>query len=135
MIKLTAGSGGIIFLNNSFKINLKNTFMKKIIFAVLLLGLAYAAPAQDKEDKGVKKAAKSVGNKTAEIASKGAARVGDEKLKDRQGPNGERIYMDEHSRYYWIDKKGHKQYVAEDQLKPRVTETDVKVKDGKIKNK
>ena len=58
-------------------------------------------------------------NKTAEVASKGKATVTDNVYKGKVGPNGQTIYIDDHSRYYWIDKKGHKSYVAEADLKSK----------------
>jgi hypothetical protein len=29
------------------------------------------------------------------------------------------IYIDKHSKYYWVDKKGHKVYVSKDELKDK----------------
>ena len=92
--------------------------MKKLIgisIFILSLGIFSAATAQVKED--VEKTAKKVGNKTAEVASKGKARVTDKVYKDKQGPNGQTIFIDKHSRYYWIDKKGHRHYVVAAELK------------------
>ena len=92
--------------------------MKKLIgisIFILSLGIFSAANAQVKED--VEKTAKKVGNKTAEVASKGKARVTDKVYKDKQGPNGQTIFIDKHSRYYWIDKKGHRHYVVAAELK------------------
>jgi len=100
--------------------------MKKIIGICVMtffLGYASTSLAQDgdKSDnsvkKEVKKDAKKVGNKTAEVASKGKAKVTDEKHKDKVGPNGETVYIDNHSKYYWVDKKGHRHYVTEAELK------------------
>src|SRR5207302_907071 len=65
----------------------------------------------------VKKGARKVGNKTAELSSKGAHRIKDKVYKDKVGPNGETIYIDSHSRYFWIDAKGHRQFINEDQLR------------------
>lgn len=62
-------------------------------------------------------AAKKVGNETAELASKGASKIADQEYKDKVGPQGQTIYIDGHSRYYWIDEKGHKQYVSKSKLK------------------
>ena len=102
--------------------------MKKIFgvgLMTLFLGLATSAVAQDKDQddksvkKEVKKGAKKVGNKTAEVASKGKAKVTDEKHKDKVGPNGETIYIDNHAKYYWVDKKGRRHYVTEAQLKAK----------------
>src|SRR5829696_9049732 len=84
----------------------KSSIMKKIlgIVAILfMLGLPVAIHAQDststvkKTGKAVKKGAKKVGNKTAEVASKGKAAMTDEKNKDKVGPAGQTIYIDNHS--------------------------------------
>ena len=69
--------------------------------------------------KDIKKGAKKVGNKTAEVASKGKAKVTDQHHKDKVGPNGETIYIDNHTQYYWVDKKGKRHYVTADVLKPK----------------
>ena len=95
--------------------------MKKIFsigLATLFLGLSTATFAQDDTSK-VKKAAKKTAHKTAEVASKGKAKITDQKHKDKVGPNGETIYIDNHSKYYWVDKKGHRHYVNEEALKPK----------------
>lgn|SRR5512143_2108728 len=102
--------------------NTKFEIMKKLI-GILTLGLlltvsvSVSAQAVKKTEHAVKKSAKTVGNKTAEVASKGKSRVTDKVYKDKVGPNGETIYIDDHSRYYWIDKKGHRHYESEAALK------------------
>jgi len=98
--------------------------MKKIIGMALILlfiGLAPAAQSQTvkKTTHEVKKGAKKVGNKTAELASKGKSKVVDQTYKDKVGPDGQTIYIDGDSKYYWVDKKGHKQYVTEAELKAK----------------
>lgn len=96
--------------------------MKKIFsicLVTLFLGFATTAAAQDHDTSKLKKAAKKTANKTAEVASKGKAAVTDEKYKDKVGPNGETIYIDNHSKYYWVDKKGRRHYVTEAELKPK----------------
>jgi hypothetical protein len=95
--------------------------MKKIFIGILslFLGLSVSTYAQEKAKEDVKKAAKKTGDKTAEVASKGKAKVTDQKHKDKVGPNGETIYIDNHAKYYWVDKKGHRHYVNENQLKPK----------------
>lgn len=96
--------------------------MKKLLSMaaiVLALGFSSAANAQDGVKQDVKNGAKKVGNKTAEVASKGKAKVTDQVYKDKVGPNGETVYMDNHSKYYWVDKKGHRHYVTEAELKPK----------------
>jgi hypothetical protein len=78
-----------------------------------------AQSTADKVGNDVKNGAKKVGNKTAEITSKGAHRVTDKVYKDKVGPNGETIYIDSHNRYFWIDNKGHRQFINEDQLRTK----------------
>jgi hypothetical protein len=105
--------------------------MKKLNTVFIALSLAAAscitsASAQVKEEvkhdtkkvgKEVKKDANKAGNKTAEVASKAEAKVVDHEYKDKVGPNGETIYIDRHSKYYWVDKKGHHRYIKEAALK------------------
>ena len=100
--------------------------MKKLIglsLIMLAIGL-YSANAQDttkvqKAATSVKKTAKKVGNKTAEIAVKGKATVVDKVYKDKVGPDGQTIYIDRHSKYYWVDEKGHNVYVVKSKLKDK----------------
>lgn len=65
----------------------------------------------------VKKGAKKVGNKTAELASKGKSAVVDKVYEDKKGPDGQTIYINNKSQYYWVDKKGHHHFVDESDLK------------------
>lgn len=73
--------------------------------------------AAKKTGKAVGKEAKKVGNKTAEIAAKGKAGVVDKVYDGKRGPRGQKIYINNKSRYYWIDKKGHRRFIAEGELK------------------
>ena len=98
--------------------------MKKLIGILVLsclIGISYTANAQvvKKTTQSVKKGAKKTANKTAELASKGKSKVTDEVYKDKTGPNGQTIYIDSHSKYYWIDKKGHKNYVTAADLRDK----------------
>lgn len=103
--------------------------MKKIfgLALIAILGISAPAFAQDsKVEKGAKKAwrgtkkgAKAAGNKTAEVASKGAARVHDKKSDEWVGPNGQTIYVDDNSKYYWINNRGKRIFVEESALKAR----------------
>jgi cytochrome c2 len=63
-----------------------------------------------------KKVAKTVGHKTAEVASKGAAAVTDKKYDEKVGPQGQTIYIDKNSYYYYVSKKGHHIYVPKAKL-------------------
>ncbi|NQX54538.1 hypothetical protein HQN86_13015 [Pedobacter panaciterrae] len=102
--------------------------MKTLIKTLLLtLGTSISVGgfAQDKKkdtikinpDPEIKKAAKKVGNKTAEIAVKGASAIVDKTYKGKAGPKGETIYIDNKSRYYYVDAKGAKVYLPKSKLK------------------
>lgn len=103
----------------------------KSLFRIALLIVGISIPAagftQDKKDTlkidpdpKIKKTAKKVGNKTAEIAAKGAAEVVDQVYKGKVGPQGQTIYIDNESKYYYINKKGKKVYVSKSRLKDKV---------------
>ncbi|MBK0380354.1 hypothetical protein [Mucilaginibacter segetis] len=62
------------------------------------------------------KTAKKVGHKTSEVAAKGAASIVDKKYDGKAGPNGETIYIDKNSAYYYINKKGHRVYLKKSEL-------------------
>jgi outer membrane lipoprotein-sorting protein len=93
--------------------------MKKLMsvsLLVLLLGFVNVVNAQDAEQK-VKNEAKKVGNKSAEVGAKAKAKVTDKTYEDKVGPEGQTIYIDRHSKYYWINDKGHKVYISKAKLK------------------
>ncbi|RPD51306.1 hypothetical protein [Paracnuella aquatica] len=108
---------------------------KKILMAgAVLLALGITAPAVAQEEtakevkqagkkagKAVKKGAQKAGAKTAEVASKGKSKITDAEHKDKVGPNGEVIYIDNHARTYWVDKNGRRHYVVAAELKDKVT--------------
>jgi len=101
------------------------SFLKAICF-LLILGFSGAGFAQEKKDTlkinpdpKIKKVAKKAGNKTAEIAAKGAASVSDQVYKDKVGPMGQKIYINNQSKYYYINGKGKKVYVAQSKLKDK----------------
>ena len=103
----------------------------KTLFKTLLLALGTSISvgsfAQDKKkdtvklnpDPKIKKTAKKVGNKTAEIAVKGASKIVDKTYKGKVGPNGQTIYIDNKSRYYYVDAKGAKVYLPKSKLKDK----------------
>jgi len=100
------------------------TTWKSILFA-LAISMPLATIAQNgnetlkvNPDPAIKKTAKKVGNKTSEIAAKGAAKVVDKTYKDKVGPQGQTIYIDNQSRYYYVNKKGTRVYVSKSKLKP-----------------
>ena len=69
--------------------------------------------------KGTKKGAKKIGNETAELATKGKAKVTDKKSDTWVGPDGQDIYVDDGNKYYWINEKGGREFVSKDQLKTK----------------
>jgi len=107
--------------------------MKKI--ALILAGfLVFSLPAElsaqdsdkpgnkvgrtiKKGARGVKKGAKKAAHQTAELGSRTKAKVADQKLEGRYGPNGETVYIDGVDRYYWIDDKGRHIYISGDKLR------------------
>ena len=112
-----------------FTVVLTNTEIMRsatVLIAAFALSLSTAALAQDEVKKDVKKAgrtvkrgAKKAGNKTAELAVKAESKVMDEEVKGKMGPNGEKVYVKDGNKYYWVDSKGRKQYLAEAQLRNR----------------
>ena len=102
--------------------------MKKIISIAIIavLGLSSPSIAQSKVEKGAKKAwsgtkkgAKKAGNKTAELATTGKAKVTDKKSDVWVGPEGQTIYVDDGNKYYWINGRGKRIYVSQSALKAR----------------
>src|SRR6185312_15876128 len=103
--------------------------MKKLIGIVLValaLGVVSATAQNVKTDvkrdatavkNETKKDAKKIANKTAETSSKAKSKITDKTYSDKVGRNGQTIYIDKHDKYYWVDKKGHKNYVTEADLK------------------
>jgi hypothetical protein len=108
--------------------------MKNVIkVALLAAGLFVAADTQaqvvQKTGKAISKGAKAVGNtaedgakavskgakkgarKTAEVASKGKSAVVDKKYDGYVAPNGETVYIDKNSAYYYVNSKGRHVYV------------------------
>ncbi|WP_342646328.1 hypothetical protein [Mucilaginibacter sp. CSA2-8R] len=103
---------------------MKNVFKVALLAAGLFVAADTHAQVAEKAgrgiDKGAKavgKGAKAVGRKTSEIASKGASAVVDKKYDAKVGPGGQTIYIDKNSAYYYVNKKGHRIYVREAELK------------------
>lgn len=105
------------------------SIMKKIIavfvISTVLLSTAEAQVGKkvergaEKTGHAIKKGGKAVGHKTAEVASKGKAKVVDKTYEGKWGPKGEVIYIDKYNRYYWIDNKGKKHYLPASALRSR----------------
>lgn len=106
--------------------------MKKVLVGLFALVFSVAnAQEKDKTVGGeikkdakatghaVKKGATAVGRKSSEIASKGKSRIVDKVYEGKAGPDGETIYINNKSKYYWVDKKGHRHFVTEAELKDK----------------
>jgi hypothetical protein len=63
--------------------------------------------------------ATKVGHKTSEIAAKGAAGATDKRYKNKWGPHNESIYIDKNSRYFYVDKVGHRNYLKKTELRDK----------------
>lgn len=66
--------------------------------------------------KATKRTASKVGNKSAEVAVKGTSAVVDKKYDSKVGPQGQTIYIDKNSYYYYVNSKGRHIYVKESAL-------------------
>ncbi|HVW98305.1 MAG TPA: hypothetical protein VHA56_20230 [Mucilaginibacter sp.] len=100
--------------------------MKNIIKAALVAAGIFCCMggyAQTRKDSTIghkiSKTAKKVGHKTSQIAASGAAAVVDKKYEGKCGPQGQTVYINEHSRYYYIDKKGHRVYLKKSELRDK----------------
>jgi len=73
--------------------------------------------AADNTGKEIEKDSKDVENSVSEAAGNVGAEIKDKPYVDKVGPNGERIYMDRHSKYYYINAKGEKVYITKLEMK------------------
>jgi len=106
------------------------------LIAVAILGLSSLnASAQEKKEKktevgkaiqktgeAVEKGANAVGNKTAEVAVKGGAKVADQTYKGKMAPDGSNVYIDGKNRKYYVNKKGAKIYLKASQIRNKPVE-------------
>lgn len=71
----------------------------------------------DKVGTATSKTAKKVGHKTSELAAKGAAAVADKRYEGHWAVTGELVYIDENGKYFYVDKKGHRQFITKAQMR------------------
>ena len=64
----------------------------------------------------VKRTAKKVGHKTAEIAVKGESAVVDKVYAGKAGPGGATVYINKNDHYYYVDSKGKKVFLKKSEL-------------------
>ena len=74
--------------------------MKNIMKAAIVAAGVFVASQGYAQTVGkdIEKTASKVGNKTAEVASKGASGVVDKKYAGKAGPQGQTIYINKNSR-------------------------------------
>ncbi len=100
---------------------MKTNFKTFAIALAISLSIASCSHRTRKSmGQDVKNVADTVSNKTAEIASKGAARATDKVYAGKVGPQGQTIYIDKNSKYFYIDSKGHRVFVKQSDLKDKV---------------
>ena len=91
--------------------------MKKLFSVALLATALFTATSGNAQT--VKKDAKAVGDKTAEVSDKGYAAVTDKRYKNKVGPHGEYIYINKHSHYFYVNKTGHRVYLKKSELRDK----------------
>lgn len=67
----------------------------------------------------LERAADKTGNAISETAGKAAAEIDDARHDTKVGPAGQAIYISDDSRYYYVNERGKRIYVAEWQLKDK----------------
>jgi hypothetical protein len=76
-----------------------------------------AENAANKTGKETKDGVDKVGDKISEAAGNAAAEVNDQLYSGKMGPGDEKIYIDKHSKYYYINGEGKKVYVDKSQIR------------------
>ena len=92
------------------------TMFKATLFAASLFAAGQTYAQDHSVGHKIGTAAKTVGHKTSEVAAKGDAAVVDKKYSGWKAPGGQTVYINKHSQYYYIDKKGHRNYLKKSQL-------------------
>lgn len=107
----------------------KRILIGSLAAMAMVASVTFTAAAQEKKTeagkviqktgKAVEKGAKSVGNKTAEVAVKGGAKVADQTFKGKMAPDGSNVYIDGKNNKYYINSKGAKVYLKASQIRTR----------------
>ena|ERR1700761_3104064 len=93
------------------------TIIKSALFAAAVLFATQSMAGTIKSDTTrVGKVTRKVGHQVSNTAANTASHVVDKKYAGKCGPNGETVYINKYSHYYYIDKKGHRVYVKKDEL-------------------
>jgi len=70
-------------------------------------------------DREVKDDTEKLGDKISEGAGNVAAEVKDKPYSGKMGPDGEKIFIDKNSKYYYINHEGKKVYISKSQLRDK----------------
>ena len=92
--------------------------MRILLFTAAISATALLA-GQEGMAQGIDSTAKKVGNKTASVAVKGASKITDKTYKDKEGPDGQTVYIDKKDRKYYVDDKGKKVYLKPSQIRDK----------------
>jgi hypothetical protein len=71
----------------------------------------------DRAEENAEEGADNLGDDVSEAAGNVGAEIKDKPYVDKVGPGGQRIYMDRHSKYYYISDEGKKIYITKAQMK------------------
>lgn len=101
---------------------MKTKFINGLLIVALSTATAFGSIAQEKKKtvgQVIDKTATKVGNKTAEVAVKGGAKVADKTWKGMMAPDGTNVYIDGSNKKYYVNKKGARIYLKASEIKPR----------------
>jgi hypothetical protein len=115
LIKMGLLAGAMLVAGQGFAQE-KKPVGKKIEGAAKDVGKATSTAAKD-VGNATATGAKAVGKKTSELASKGAAAVTDKRYEGHWALTGELVYIDEYGKYFYVDKKGHRQFITKAQMR------------------
>jgi len=90
-----------------------------VAVGVFSFGQIHAKPMQQDTDKlghKIGRTAKKIGNATAHTAVSGESAVVDKVYDGKCAPGGQTVYINKHSHYYYVNKKGRKVYLKKSQL-------------------
>ena len=73
----------------------------------------------ERTESDLERAAEATGDAIAETAAKGAAEITDKRHDTKVGPDGQVIYIDDDTKYYYVNDQGKRVFVSEWQLKDK----------------
>jgi hypothetical protein len=74
--------------------------------------------SSSREDE-LEEGADNLRDEADEHGTKLKSEITDRELEDKAGPDGQEIYIDDSANYYYVDERGNKVYVSEEQLTDR----------------